>query len=366
MIIGDKGWLVYVLRNGRVLAFVILSFIVAILVGGCSGMPTTSPAPQINNSTSATVMPVPQAGGVNNSTTSAAGHYNAIHPLIVSDQAIDSVRAFLENSSAIVNCEGLVNDYYFPMYLLASDGNLFLVNAWNGEVVYANFNSVFPGNFEQGTVVDIENGRSIAAAFVSEHFAEFETRANMSYLGSGLYQDGYGGYFYQYEWREVADNEKRLNDVVVTIGVGSGKVRTYQQIHVPAGAEADFTITKGDAVLIVVSSVGNITKNFTLSSDPAQWSFNVLYRFAVPDQNGNLYGSYLLSIADVHPVLFMDEKLRQHVVWDVSMSMRREARANETYAFGETLFYRIDVDAGTGTVLRTVHSRSMGPANWPE
>jgi hypothetical protein len=331
--------------------------VAATLAGGCSGPQPTRDGLVLNNTTTATVRPDTSISAVNNTTIVGKEENNSIYPVIGYDAAISSVRSFMRNPAANVSCECLSYYYYFPAYSLVSDGDTFLVNAWTGEVMYADFEGIPAGNFQQGNVIDAEQGRSFAEAYASEHYAGFNAMTNMEYMGSELHQDGNCGYFYEYEWREIVDNVRTLNDITVAVGVGSGKIHTYQGIRAPTGSDANFTVSKGDAVRIAVASIGNITQEYTFSDDPANWHFDILFKFASPDQNGNWFAIYHTGNSALHTDLFMDENERQHVVWDVETSMLRDARANETYAFGETLHYRVDVDAGTGEVLRTVHSR---------
>jgi hypothetical protein len=278
-------------------------------------------------------------------------------PMISHEEAISSVRNFLGAPGASVTVQCVIPTYYGVAYSMESAGDCFTVNGLTGEVEYADYRSRPVGNFRQGsTVIDVEAGRSMAEAFAREHYAGFNV-ANMSFLGSGLYQDGNGGYFYEYEWRDIAANSRGLNDMIVTVGVGSRKIHTYHGIHAPADIDPGFTVSKGDAVLKAVASIGNITQNYTTSDDPSKWKFDIRLKYTTPDPNGNWYGDYHLVVSTVRPGLARDGNRQQRVIWNVELHLHHKFYANETIHYYDSPYYQAYVVACSGEVLELVHSR---------
>jgi hypothetical protein len=346
----SEEWKAYV---GILIATIVL-IVVATLVVGCSGAQPTHDGPVSNNTTAATFRPDSPTGTVYSSTSVGTEVNLSIYPLIGYDAAINSVRSFIGNPVANVSCESLEYDDYVPMYLLVSNSDSFLVNAWAGEIDYAAFLSNPVGNFFSGNVINGEQGRSIAQAFAAEHYPGFDANARWHYLGSALHQDDKGGYFYEYKWREFAGDVETLNDVIVTVGVGSSKIHTYQAIRVPAGYEDSFTVYRRDAARIAASALGNITRENTLTDDAGKWTFDVLFKYAFPDENGSLYGDYMISGIVIRPDLARNKDNLQRVIWNVDLAAGPAPENGNTPI---TWQYTFLVDAGTGEVLQVIHYR---------
>lgn len=343
-------------KYGFIIVATILVIVAAMLVGGCSGTPAAPESTGKNNTGYATLPPEPVAGAGNNSAANVTNDDNlTTNRMIGYERAISSVRDFLADPAANVTVQSVVPTFYGAAYSLERDGDLFLVNGQTGEVEYADFSSNPAGNFLTGnSVINGEQGRSIAQAYAQEHYGGFTAADNMDFMGSALRQDDAGGYFYDYEWREMINTTKMLNDVIVTVGVGSGKVHSYQSIRVPAGAEANFTVSKRAAARIAVSQLGNITSENTLSDDEADWNYYILFKYAFPDQNGSMYGNYTISDLVIHPDLARNRDNVQRVIWNIGLAA---GPVLENGNVPSPWYYWIYLDAGTGEVLQLIHSR---------
>jgi hypothetical protein len=317
----------------------------------CSGPQAKPDGQGTNNPANAAILPIPANASVDSSTNASAAINDTKISMVSYEKAVNSVRRFLGEQEADVTIECAAWD---TGYSMASGGNYFFVNGQTGEVDYADFLTNPAGNFFSGNVISVEQGRSIAQAFAAGHYLGFDANASWHYEGSALHQDDRGGYFYQYEWRESAGDKKTLNDVIVTVGVGGGSIHTYQGIIVPAGGADYFPISRRDATRIAVQALGNITGEDTRSDDSGQWAFHILFKYAIPDSKGNMYGNYTISDIVVSPDLARGKDYLQRVVWKVDLDTG-PVPANGTVAihWHKTIL----VDVGNGEVLDIIHYR---------
>jgi hypothetical protein len=344
-------------NNGIVFTSAILLILLAMIVTGCSGteMIPVSPGP---SDATATSLPGPANGSVNDTVQAGTTVNNSTRPWIGYDAAADSVRLFLDNPAANVNVSCLGYYYFHPAYSLESDGDSFLVNAYTGEVEYANFTSRPAGTFR----LIVEDACIASRDFARKHYSDFDRLPGLKFVGCQLHED-IDGFYYESEWRQTIDGSDTLNFVVVSLSAFDGKVCGYQSMHVSPDVPASTPVAKREAVRAAVDYVVKLTydTNVTAYDDSSEcftdWWFNATAQVISEAGPININLTIKPAIADL-TLIVGDGRVRQ-VVW--SNDQLQAYQPNPYDGSGSMVSFghwgKVYVDTCTGRVVKFIPCR---------